>query len=284
MKKTMSSFLATGVAAGLVLVASSVPAVSADIGYGNRDRPLVGQRYQTMLALAGHLDATAQGALEGAIDEARHGRSSQARFLSSIRSFARSAGEFHRMMDDYPATPFAIAPRVSALAEAARAMNVRLRTAAALKSTYDDWGALIDVLGRMTVLLDGGDVEVPTAYLVPALSGASLEQFRRLAQDLDLSATGVRDLARREVSRYPGRGRQFLGELSYFAARTRELLTSVEAGEVDARLIGRDVDRLLEEARQGDRGMRDAQVFTRVWDDSGRTILILQRMASLVRS
>jgi hypothetical protein len=30
--------------------------------------------------------------------------------------------------------------------------------------------------------------------------------------------------------------------------------------------------------------MRDARVFTSVWDDSGRTITLLHRMASLVRS
>jgi hypothetical protein len=30
--------------------------------------------------------------------------------------------------------------------------------------------------------------------------------------------------------------------------------------------------------------MRDANVFTEVWDDSGRSIIILQRMANLVRS
>ena len=34
-----------------------------------------GQRYETLRALARHLDVTAQGALEGASDDARHGTS-----------------------------------------------------------------------------------------------------------------------------------------------------------------------------------------------------------------
>jgi len=187
-------------------------------------------------------------------------------------------------MDAYPAAPFEVPPRVSALSEAARGVNARLRTAAALKTTYDDWGAVIDVLGRMTVLLEGGDVEIPTAYVVPALSGAPLEQFRRLARDLDLSAAGAHDQARHEVSDYRERGPQFLGELGYFAARSKELRIEAESGDVHPQQIGRLVDRLLEEARRADRTMREADVFTGVWGDSGRTIAILERMASLVRS
>jgi len=48
--------------------------------------------------------------------------------------------------------------------------------------------------------------------------------------------------------------------------------------------MGPIVHHLLEEARLADRRMRDAKTFTEVWDDSGRTITILERMATLVRS
>ena len=48
--------------------------------------------------------------------------------------------------------------------------------------------------------------------------------------------------------------------------------------------VGPIVDHLLEEARRADRRMRDAHTFTQVWDDSGRTITILERMTTLVRS
>lgn len=278
--KMMGSFAA---AAALLLPFASPAAGAAR--YGTPDQPLDGARYQTMLALAGHLDSSAQGALDGAVDEARRGSTADSRFLSSIRTFARSAADFRRMLEAYQAAPFEVPPRVSALTEGARGLNVRLRAAAALKSTYDDWGAVIGVLGRMTVLLDGGDVEVPTASVAaPVLSGAALREFLGLARDLDQSAAGAHEQARQRLSDYRKRGPQFLGELSYFAARSKDLRAQAESGDVHPRQMGPVVDSLLTEARQADRAMREADVFTGVWSDSGRTITILERMASLVRS
>ena len=65
---------------------------------------------------------------------------------------------------------------------------------------------------------------------------------------------------------------------------SESLHTQANVGNVDPQRIGPLVDQLLDNARQADRRMRDAEVFTEVWDDSGRTITILQRMASLLRS
>lgn len=76
----------------------------------------------------------------------------------------------------------------------------------------------------------------------------------------------------------------FCCELRHFAAQSRDLHSRADAGKVDPQGVGSIVDHLLEEARQADRRMRDAEVFTEVWDDSARTITILHRMASLVRS
>ena len=277
--KNMRSFAA---AAALLLPLASPAAGAAR--YGTRDQPLDGARYQTMLALAGHLDSTAHGALDGAVDESRRGKNSDSRFLSAIRTFAQSTGDFRRLLEGYQAAPFEVPPRVAALAEGARSLNARLRSATALKSTYDDWGAVIDVLGRMTVLLDGGDVELPTAHLAPALSGTTLQQFVGLARELDSSAAGAHEQARRRLSDYRQRGAQFLGELGYFAARSRELRAQAESGDVHPQQIGPAVVSLLAEARQADRAMREADVFTGVWSASGRTITILEQMASLVRS
>ena len=277
--KTMSTLAA---AAALLLPFAS-PAAGAS-RHGTREQPLDGARYQAMLTLAGHLASTSQGALEGAVSEARRGSASEGRFLSSIRRFALGTADFRRMLEAYQAAPFEVPPHVSAMTESARNLNVRLRAAAALESTYDDWGAVIGVLGRMTVLLNGGDVEVPTAYVVPALSGATLQQFLGLARDLDLSAAGAHEQARQRVSEYSTRGAQFLGEIAYFAARTRELRAQAESGDVHPGQMGRAVVSLLAQAREADRAMREADVFTGVWNDSGRTITILERMASLVRS
>jgi hypothetical protein len=278
--KTKALFAAAFAA---ILIAAGASA-GAEARYGTHDQRLTGPRYQTMLLLAVHLDSTAQGALEGAVDETRRGSAAPGRFLAEIRAFARSTGAFHRMMDAYPGAPFEVPPRVSALSESARRVSARLHTAAVLKSTYDDWGAVIDVLGRMTLVLAGGEVGTPTAYVVPALAGVPLDQFRLLARALDLSASGAHEQARRQVSAHRARGPQLLGELGYFAARSRELRTRSDSGDVYPLQMGILVDRLLEEARAADRTMREAAVFSGIWDDSGRTITILEQMARLVRS
>jgi len=145
-------------------------------------------------------------------------------------------------------------------------------------------GQAAQELGLGAAADDVNDVDVPAAHVVAALSGVRLQEFRQLAQDVDSSATRAHDRAKRDLANYPERGPQFLGELSYFAAQSRDLETRASAAQVDPQQIGPIVDRLLEEARQADRRMRDARVFTSVWDDSGRTITILYRMASLVRS
>jgi hypothetical protein len=55
---------------------------------------------------------------------------------------------------------------------------------AVLESTDDDWEAVLDVLGRMKLLLAGGDVEVPAAHVVAPLSGPALKEFRQLLATL----------------------------------------------------------------------------------------------------
>jgi hypothetical protein len=236
-----------------------------------------------MLALAAYLDETAHGALEGADDVSR-GSPSDARHLSAIRSFAAAAHDFHRAISERQATSVELPLQIADLKQQARLLNDRLRATHALESIYDEWEAVADALQRMTLLLAGHDVEVPTAYVVPALSGSSLQELRRLASDLDVSATRAQDVATRAVGKYRDRGHQFLGELRHFAVQSRDLRSRADAAEVLPRAVGPLVDYLLEEARQADRRMRDAHVFTEVWDDSARTITILQRMASLVRS
>jgi hypothetical protein len=272
------------VAAG-VLLGASLSGSSAEGPYGTRDRPLEGQRYETLRALAGHLGQTARGALEGAADDSQDGTSSsEARVLSSIRSFARGADDFRRMVDNYRTSPFEVPAQVAALTERAHQVNDRIRAARVLESTYDDWEAILDVLERMGLLLAGRDVEVPAAHVVAPLSGPRLQQFRQLAHDLDTSASQAHERAKRDVGDYRGRGQQFLGELHHFEVQSRDLRRRAEAAQVSPQQIGPIVDRLLEDARQADRRMRDARVFTSVRDDSGRTITILRRMANLVRS
>jgi hypothetical protein len=273
-------------AAAAVMVGPSRQAGSSEGLHGTSERPLEGQRYETLRALARHLDETARGALEGASDDARRGRSSseEDRFLPSIRSFTRSANDFQRMVDTYPTVPFEVPPQLVALTTEAHQVNDHLRTTRALENTYDDWDAILDVLARTSLLLAGRDVEVPAAHVVAALSASRLQEFRQLARELDISATRAHEQAKRDVGEYRGRGQQFLGELYHFAVQSRGLRSHADAAQVNPQQIGPTVDRLLEDARLADRSMRDARVFSSVWDDSGRTITILRRMAGLVRS
>jgi hypothetical protein len=282
-----TTFLAATAAAGVFLSGGFlrlVQTATADVDRGTRARQLVGARYDTMLALVRYLDETTQGALEGAADAVRHGSPSDARFLSTIRAFAASTNDLHRTLANRQVTTLGLPSQVADLAERARLFGERIRAGHALETIYDEWEAIADVLQRMTLLLTGHDVEVPTAYAVPALSGSRLEELRRLAADLDVSATRAHDEASRAAGNYRDRGQQFLGELRHFAAQSRDLKSRADAGKVDPQGIGPVVDHLLEEARQADRRMRDAHVFTEVWDDSARAITILRRMASLVRS
>ncbi|HZM51107.1 MAG TPA: hypothetical protein VFE68_11460, partial [Vicinamibacteria bacterium] len=66
------------VAAGLLMSCPVVLAAPPAILYGTAQRPLTGARYQTMRSLSRYFDTTAQGALEGAVDDARHGASPDA--------------------------------------------------------------------------------------------------------------------------------------------------------------------------------------------------------------
>jgi hypothetical protein len=280
-----STSLVIGIVATGVFIGPSVLAAPVETQQGTSQMPLEGQRLQTLRALAQHLEATARGALEGAADDAqREPSSSDARFLPSVRTFAREVAEFQRMLENYATSPFEVPAQLANLTARGQHAYDRIRSAHALESTYDDWDAMLDVLQRMRLLLGGRAVDVPVAHVVTALSGPRLHEFRQLAQDVDSSATRAHDRAKRDLRDYPQRGEQFLGELNYFAAQSRDLESRAKAAQVNPQQIGPIVNRLLEEARQADRRMRDARVFTSVWDDSGRTITILYRMASLVRS
>jgi hypothetical protein len=280
-----STSLVIAIVATGVFIGPSVPAAPVETQQGTSQILLEGQRLQTLRALAQHLEATARGALEGAADDAqREPSSSDARLLPSVRTFAREVADFQRMLENYATSPFEVPAQLANLTARGQHAYDRIRSAHALESTYDDWDAMLDVLQRMTLLLGGRDVDVPVAHVVSALSGPRLQEFRQLAQDVDSSATRAHDRAKRDLRDYPQRGEQFLGELNYFAAQSRDLESRATAAQVNPQQIGPIVNRLLEEARQADRRMRDARVFTSVWDDSGRTITILYRMASLVRS
>jgi hypothetical protein len=267
---------AAALCVGGVLLATAVAGgdTRADAGAAARSR--------TLRALAAYLDDTSQGLLEGASDSLLHGMTAEARFVSSIRAFARSARELRTDLDG--GAEFDVDVRLAALTEVARALDDRLQAAGVLSGTRGEWDAVRDVLERMRALLSGGDVAVPEAYAVPALSGELLDRFRTLAEAVEADAAAGYALARDKAGRYPARGTQFVGELRYFAAATRDLRVRAAGPAAGRAALGAAVDALLAEARDADGRMRDAQVFTEVWQHSSRIVAALQQMARLVRS
>lgn len=119
---------------------------------------------------------------------------------------------------------------------------------------------------------------------VTAWSAVNLDEFRQLAREVALTATRAHAAAKRDAGAFPDRGRQFVGELNYLMARSRDLEVLSVGGVVSPREAGPIIDRLIKDARQVDRGMREAKVFGSVWDDTSGTITTLERMASLARS
>jgi hypothetical protein len=288
----------------VVTLAAGAGAASAQVVWGTYEQPLEGRRFETMRALAHHLDEAAQDALAGIVQARRRGTAADRRYITAVRDFARRAENFHTRMDDYESSAFDIPDEVDYLTTRARRVNQLVRQVAAYQGTYDDWTNVVEVLSRMRRLLNGEDVEVPPAhdeygdydrdygYLGggpgrsgggSALSGTSLQQFRDLARDLDAQSSRALQAAERSTSRY-GRAQAVLTDLRGFAQRARDLRTRVDGSN---RVVTRDVAPLVEElaqdARALDRRMRDSRVFPDSWDEWSGVIAGLDRMAVIVR-
>jgi hypothetical protein len=311
-----------GLAATLtVLAVAAVPrSASAQDVWGTWDRPLEGQRFETMRALAHYLDEATQDALAGVVQARRRGTPADRRYIASIRDFARRVESFHNRMDEYDVSPFEVPDEVDYLVARARRMSQLVRQVGAYQSSYDDWNNVADVLNRMRRLLNGENVEVPPAhdeygdydrdygnlrrgggtvssggiyggtrggtyggtYSGGPLVGSRLQQFRDLAHQLDVSANRTLQIAERSASNNDRAG-GVLADLRHFVEQTRDVHGRSDANQLSPREIGPIVDHLLEDARLADRSMRDARLFSDAWDEWARAIDTLNRMAGLMR-
>jgi hypothetical protein len=304
-----NSFLAAST--GILLLGSAVQTASAQtVMYGTRNRPLEGRRYETMRALAHYLDESVQAAFNTAVEDARRGDSDR-RLLPLVRDFARRADDFHSLMDNYEARPVDVPPRVNDLINRARRVTARLGTSYVADSTQEDWINVTDVLDRMKRLMAGENVQVPMAHggfedydrdYGPfgdtyggvertgdtggsrfGLRGYQLEQFRRLAGELDANALRSHQIAETNRANYTDRQEEFLLDLRRFAERAHDVHLRADAATVNPREIGPIVNQLRQDARDTDRSLRETRVFPQVWDQWSRTIDVLDRMADLVR-
>ena len=301
--KARNRFLAAG--ASMLFLGPAVPIVSAQTIYGTRERPLEGRRYETMRALAHYLDESTQSALD-TFTEAAKRRSSERKLLPQVQDFARRADSFHSLMDDYEANRRDVPPQVNDLLTRARRINSRLNSNYIARSTRESWTDVIDVMDRMKRVVAGENVEVPMAHgnledydrdygmfggvrrtrgdgSAFGLSGYRLEQFQRLAEELDQNALRSHQIAETNRANYGSRQDEFLSDLRRFAERAHDVHVRADAGTVDPREMAPIVSRLLQDARDTDRSLRDTRVFPEVWDQWGATIGVLDQMVELVR-
>jgi hypothetical protein len=301
------SLLLSGCAGILVLGSAAQTVYAQSVIYGTRNRPLEGRRYETMRALAHYLDETAQSALETAVDDARRGAQGR-RLLPLVRDFARRADTFHTMMDNYEATRQDVPPRVNDLISRARRINARILEGSSMaRTTREDWTSVVDVLDSMKQVMAGADVDVPMAHgdfedydrdygpfggveraggssgSAFELSGSRLEDFRRLAHELDTHALRSHQIAETNRANYTTRQEEFLLDLRRFAERAHDVHVRADAGGVNPREMGPIVNQLLQDAQATERSLRDTRVFPQVWEQWSETIDVLNRMSDLVR-
>jgi hypothetical protein len=305
--KSKTSWLSAAGLGALLLTGPAAPPASAGITirFGRGDNRLEGQRFRTMRALAHRLDEAAQKAASVAGDTAqeRNGRMQQ-RFLWAINDFARQARSFHERLDQYGNQPWDVADEVEALSQRARQVNSQIRGAHAFPETYDDWAEAVNALNLMTRSLGGQDVAIPPAERrayqpfdegyrysdgrhiqgfggsgdqAGYVTGTPLREFRRLANSLNVQS----DRAVSAAEQSPDRNNRSLADLRHFAQRTSDLNRSSGADALNPREIGPVVGRLMDDARQNDRSMRENSEFPRV--EWAASIRLLEQMASIVQ-
>ena len=152
----------------LLPLSLAVPADARDVAvklqYGTRQRPFERRQFQTMRALAHHLDERAQHAAQLAAEESQRGPNRGGRFLESVTRFAERAHDFHERMDNYEAQPWEVPREVQQLNAEARAARNRLRRNRIFRGTWHDWDGVLDVLALMNRVMAGQNVSVPPPH------------------------------------------------------------------------------------------------------------------------
>src|SRR6266511_2212178 len=69
----------------------------------------------------------------------------------------KHAGDVHKRMDRYGESPWDVPDEVDHLIRDARRVNSQIHSTHVLEHTWDDWDAVVDVLGRMQRVLVSED-------------------------------------------------------------------------------------------------------------------------------
>jgi hypothetical protein len=289
-----------GLALAGALSGGAAPSASAQL-VKTSDR-LDSQRYATLRALAEYVDDGAEFTLEEAREAVGNSRNARERnLMTSLRNFQRQARRFRTRIDDYEARPWRIDTELTRLRNAARNVNNQLRRVPAMRAVTEDWNQVVQDINDMTRIAGGSDVTLRRAsdrwerrdrrndrrddgrFGDDTLRGQRLDDFRRLSRELDVAAREAYNRARNQRADYTGAGVQLLRDLENFAQEASRVRAQVDAREVRPRDVDPLIARLLEDARRADTSMRNARVYSTVWNEWADVIRKLEQMTPLVR-
>ena len=258
---------------------------------------LSGSRYETMRVLSGRL----VDRLEGTRDELRATREATSE-MSALSELLERARRFRDGMENYSNPPRYVREDVNDLDRLARDLEARTRDVRVSTRAYDEWRGALDIIDRMQRLLAGQDVDIPpasapsggstyptyptypsTGGTYGTLTGAALEDFRRTAHEIVVRGTLARDTAERGGTIYNDTDRRLLSDLSYFLSQARDLDSRAMATTVDRRDVRPLVERLSDEARRLDSGLRASNAFSRAWTDWAEVMRGVQRLLDMTR-
>lgn len=114
--------------------------------------------------------------------------------------------------------------------------------------------------------------------------GYRREQFASLAHELHDRAARAHAIAERRTPSYGHREQEFFSRIHRFSDEAADFHSRYESGDIRSRADLRDsLSRLLNDARDTDRALRDANVFPEVWEEWQGVVRVLQRMVDMAR-
>jgi hypothetical protein len=131
-----------------------------------------------------------------------------------------------------------------------------------------------------------GDERYGHPYYPPrnAEYGYHNDQFAVLAHELDDRAARAHALAEHRAASYGPREQEFFGRIHRFSDEAADFHARYESGEIRSRgEVRENLSRLLQDARDTDQAIRQANVFPEVWEEWSGVIRVLQRMLDMVR-
>lgn len=256
-------------------------------------------RSTTLGTLVEYVDDGAQFVLEEAREALGALDPQETALVRNLEDFAGQARRLHEDVDD-PDEENVRRP-LDRMRTLARRINTRLRRQPELRELYEDWAQVTRDLADIDRVLLGRNVTLrrpdpewsqrsghehadpPTAWPAEPLGEREVAEFRRLAHELDQQVQRVLTLAEQDRADYTGRGEEHLRTLRAFKNRTAALHRQTDANVLRASQLGASVDHLLWDARRADTAMRQARVYSGVWEEWGKVARMLDEMRAVAR-